>query len=90
MRRRDVLKSAAASSLALATPNLAFGQAAAKTLKFVPHADPVSLDPVWTTADVTRNYSLAVYDTLYGLDAKLQPQMQMLVGESDSWTIDYK
>ncbi|MCX7381475.1 MAG: ABC transporter substrate-binding protein [Alphaproteobacteria bacterium] len=81
MRRRDVLKSTAAASFALATPNLAFGQGAAKTLKFVPHADPASLDPVWTTADITRNYSLAVYDTLYGLDAQLQPQMQMVGGE---------
>ncbi len=81
MRRRDVLKSAMAASATLAAPNLAFGQAAAKTLKFVPHADPASLDPVWTTADITRNYSLAVFDTLYGLDATLQPRLQMLAGE---------
>ncbi len=81
MRRRDVLKSTAAASFALAAPNLAFGQGAAKTLKFVPHADPASLDPVWTTADITRNYSLAVFDTLYGLDAQLQPKLQMLAGE---------
>lgn len=81
MRRRDVLKTVVAGSAALAAPNIAFGQGAAKTLKFAPHADPASLDPVWTTADITRNYSLAVFDTLYGLDAKLQPQLQMLAGE---------
>ena len=80
MRRRDVLKSTLAGATALAAPNLAFGQAA-KTLKFVPHADAASLDPVWTTADITRNYSLAVFDTLYGLDAQLNPQPQMLAGE---------
>ena len=27
---------------------------------------------MWTTADITRNFSLAVYDTLYGYDAELQ------------------
>ena len=47
---------------------------------FVPHADLASIDPVWTTADITRNYSLAVFDTLYGYDAKFQVQPQMVEG----------
>ena len=70
MRRRDVLKTVLAGSAALAAPSVARAQGA-KVLRFVPHADPSSLDPVWTTADVTRNVSLAVYDTLYGVDLSL-------------------
>ncbi len=52
-----------------------------KTVNFVPHADLVSIDPVWTTADITRNYSLAVFDTLYGYDAQFQVQPQMVEGQ---------
>ena len=71
MRRRDVLKSALAGATALAAPRIVQAEGA-KTIKFMPHADLASLDPVWTTADITRNYSLAVYDTLYGYDAEVQ------------------
>ncbi len=88
MKRRTLLATGAAL---LAAPHIARAQAA-KPLKFVPHADPASLDPVWTTADITRNVSLAVFDTLYGTDAKLQSQLQMLAGdkvENDGklWTL---
>lgn len=79
MKRRTMLRSAAAVSVALAAPRL--GRAAgANTVNFVPHADLASLDPVWTTADITRNYSLAVFDTLYGYDAQFQVQPQMVEG----------
>jgi len=63
MRRRDFLKSSFVGAVALAAPRIVRGEAQ-KTITFVPHADLSSLDPVWTTADVTRNFSLAVYDTL--------------------------
>src|SRR5208337_3261749 len=66
MQRRDVLKSALAGATALAAPRIA--KAAPSVLKFIPQADLASLDPVWTTADVTRNHSYLVYDGLYGLD----------------------
>ena len=78
MKRRHVLKSAAAS-VALAAPRVVRAEAP-KTVTFVPHADLASLDPVWTTADITRNYSLAVFDTLYGYDAQFQVQPQMVEG----------
>ena len=39
---------------ALATPSLARG-ATARTLRFVPQANLTSLDPVWTTAAVSRD-----------------------------------
>jgi peptide/nickel transport system substrate-binding protein len=79
MKRRDVLKSALAGATVLAAPRIAAAQGA-KTVIFIPHADLASVDPVWTTADITRNFSLAVYDTLYGFDAEFKPQPQMAAG----------
>jgi peptide/nickel transport system substrate-binding protein len=79
MRRRDILKTAIAGTAALAAPSVGRAQGA-KHLRFVPHADPASLDPVWTTADVTRNVSLTVFDTLYGVDKSGNPHPQMLAG----------
>jgi peptide/nickel transport system substrate-binding protein len=79
MRRRDLLKSAAAGAAVLAAPGILRAEGA-KTITFVPHADLASLDPVWTTADITRNYSLAVFDTLYGFDAEFRVQPQMVEG----------
>ena len=83
MQRRDILKSALAGAAALAAPNLALAQGK-NVLRFVPQSDLASLDPVWTTADVTCNYSLAVFDTLFGLDAQFNPQPQMLAGFTTS------
>ena len=79
MKRRHVLKAAAAASAALAAPRIARADGP-KTVNFAPQADLASLDPVWTTADVTRNYSLAIFDTLYGYDAAFQVQPQMVEG----------
>ena len=48
-----------------------------KTIKFVPEADLRILDPIWTTAYITRNHGYMVYDVLFATDAdfKVQPQM---------------
>jgi hypothetical protein len=48
-----------------------------KVFRFVPHANLAVLDPIWTTAYVTRNHAYMVYDTLFSEDAKgdIQPQM---------------
>ena len=90
MQRRTFLAGAAA---ALATP-LACPAVAAntKTLSFVPQANLTSLDPVWTTATVTRNFSLMVYETLYGRDEKFNPQPLMVEGhviddDGKRWTM---
>lgn len=81
-RRRTLLKRrtllATATSL-LARPALAQGPAA-NTLRFVPQANLTSPDPVWTTANVTRNHAYLVWDTLYGLNTDLQPSPQMCAG----------
>jgi peptide/nickel transport system substrate-binding protein len=79
MNRRKLLQSTAAIAAGLAAPNVARADAS-RTVNFVPHADLASLDPVWTTADITRNYSLAVFDTLYGYDAQFNVQPQMVAG----------
>ncbi len=81
MKRRTVLKSALASTAALAAPRVVSAQKAAKIVTFAPHADLASLDPVWTTADITRNYSLAVFDTLYALNSSYMVQPQMVAGD---------
>ncbi|MBO0711280.1 MAG: ABC transporter substrate-binding protein [Acetobacteraceae bacterium] len=78
MSRRTLLTSAVAS---LAAPAITLGDER-RTIRFMPHADLASLDPVWTTADITRNFSLAVYDTLYGFDADFRPQPQMAEGHA--------
>ena len=81
MRRRSFLKSTLAGAGALALPQVGRTEAQ-KTITFVPHADLASLDPVWTTADITRNFALAVYDTLYGYDAEFNAQPQMVEGHA--------
>jgi peptide/nickel transport system substrate-binding protein len=81
MKRRDVLKSALAGATALAAPRIVQAEGS-KTIAFTPHADLASLDPVWTTADITRNFSLAVYDTLYGYGAEFNVQPQMVEGHA--------
>ena len=78
MDRRSFLKSslsagALAASGGLAAPAIAQG-AAARTLKFVPQANLANFDPIWGTQYVVRNASVLVWDTLYGLDDKLEPQ----------------
>src|SRR3954447_23099516 len=52
--------------------------AQSKTLKFIPEADLRSLDPIWTTAYITRNHGYMVYDVLLAIDEKFQIQPQML------------
>ena len=74
--------------LAIGLLGLALGFAPATgiaetTLRFIPQAALRSLDPVWTTAYVTRNFGYLVYDTLFALDRDFKPQPQMV----DKWTV---
>ena len=56
---------------------LALPATAQTTLRMVPHADIKILDPIWTTALITRNFGYMVFDVLFAKDAdlKIQPQM---------------
>lgn len=83
MNRRQFLQTSLAAGAAAAAPNLVRAERAT-TITFVPHADLASVDPVWTTADITRNFSLAVYDTLYGYDAGFKVRPQMVKGHTVS------
>src|SRR5258706_12907227 len=88
MKRRTLLKAAAAAGTLAATerlsaPALAQG-AAARALRFVPQANLANFDPIWGTQYVVRNASALVWDTLYGVDSKLVPQRQMVEAEQDS------
>lgn len=48
------------------------------TLKVVMHSDLKIVDPIWTTAYISRNYGYMVYDTLFAMDEELNVQPQMV------------
>ncbi len=76
-RRRGAVLGAALGAMLL-------GSAQAETvLKIVPQADLKNIDPIWTTAAITANHGYMVYDVLFALDEKLEPQPQMV----DSYTV---
>jgi len=49
-----------------------------KVLKLVPQADLRILDPITTTAYITRNHGYMIYDTLFATDARFHVQPQMV------------
>src|ERR1700684_49032 len=91
MRRRGFLQTAGFGALAAtggpAAPHIARA-AVAKVLRFVPQANLANLDPIWTTQYVVRNGSLLIWDMLYGVNDKLEPQPQMV--ESHEVSPDFK
>ncbi len=56
----------------------ASAQSSPKTLRFIAQSDLRVIDPVWTTAVITRNHGYLVYDTLFGIDRNFVPQPQMV------------
>ncbi len=54
-----------------------------KVLRVVPHSNLAILDPIWTTAYMSRNHGYMIYDTLFGTDEKNQVKPQMV----DTWTV---
>src|SRR6266567_6798869 len=63
--------------VAVLCPSPAWAQGQ-KVLKFIPQADLRILDPITTTAYITRNHGYMIYDTLFATDAKFQVQPQMV------------
>ena len=63
-----------AAAAVFAAPQTASAQV---TLKAVMHSDVKIVDPIWTTAYITRNHGYMIYDTLFATDAngRIQPQM---------------
>ena len=79
MQRRSFLAGAAATLPA----SRAFAQTGkASVLRYVPQADLTVIDPVMTTAYITRYHATMVWDQLYGIDSNLQPQPQMVDGHT--------
>ena len=90
LRRRVAL--AASIGLAAAMAAASVPAAAQTTLRMVSHADIKILDPIWTTALITRNHGYMIYDVLFAKDADLKTQPQMAekytVSEDKlTWTI---
>ena len=68
---------AALGAVALVLPgaNAVFAET---TLRVVMHSDLKILDPIWTTAYISRNHGYMIYDTLLAMNAQQEPQPQML------------
>src|SRR5882724_183142 len=76
--RRQLIGGAAATAgaVTLNSPSV-HAQKGRQTLRFIAEADLKILDPIWTTAYITRNHGYLVYDTLFGTDEqqRIKPQM---------------
>src|SRR5947199_5425585 len=84
-RRRFVQGSLAATALS-GLPRISTAQPSrAKTIRAVMQGDLRSLDPIWTTANITAYHGAMIYDTLFALDGeqRTQPQMVGKFGVSD-------
>ena len=83
MSPSSLFKRAAAAFLVGAALTAAAPVFAQQTvLRIVPHSNLAVLDPIWTTAYMSRNHGYMIYDTLFGTDEKgaIKPQMV------ESWT----
>ena len=79
-KRRTFAAALTAAALSFAPQQLSFTQqavAADKTITAVMHSDLRVIDPILTTAYITRDHGYMVYDTLVATDSnfKIQPQM---------------
>ena len=92
MKRRDFLSATAGVAAGgLAMPRLSLAQDA-RVLRFVPQANLSSLDAIAGTQYVVRNAAMMVWDTLYGVNDRLEPRPQMAEGATASedgltWTV---
>ena len=78
--RRALARAALAAAFCAAALLPGMRQAAAETLmRVVMHSDLKILDPIWTTAYISRNHGYMIYDTLLGMNAQQEPQGTPLV-----------
>lgn len=78
-RTKQLLFGTALSGLLMIAGNPVMAQT---TLRLAPTADLKTLDPLFTTAYITRNHGYMVFDTLFSQDSKGEIQPQMV----ESWT----
>src|SRR5207247_9391868 len=81
-RRHFIAGAAAVAATASVGLPAVYAQKRGGTMRFVPHADLKVLDPIWTTAYITRNHCYLIYDTLFGTDQNLQNKPQVV----DKWS----
>jgi len=81
--KRAAVSLAAVAAVIAVNGVVAPDAAAQSVLKFKAHADLKNIDPIWTTAYITRNHGYMVYDTLFALDANFEAQPQM----ADSYSV---
>ncbi|MBY3298895.1 ABC transporter substrate-binding protein [Rhizobium laguerreae] len=74
--RRTLMQSALAAGAALAVPSILRAQDK-QAIRMI-MGDIQIFDPVFTTSQNTFNHAMAVYDSLFALDANLVPQPQMV------------
>jgi len=85
MTRREFAAGAGAATIAVSgLGRRAWAASDATTLRFIAQSDLRVLDPIWTTAYVTRNHGYMVFDTLFAIDSKFQPHPQMVADHSIS------
>jgi len=78
LSRRKFLIGAGAAVGVLRGAPFVHAQKRGGTIRIIPIADLKVLDPIWTTAYVTRDHAYLVYDTLFASDASLQIKPQMV------------
>ena len=72
---------------------IASGASAEKVLRVNMHSDLKIVDPIWTTAYMSRNYGYMVYDTLFAMNSKGEVEPQMVdthTVAADGLSIDFK
>lgn len=77
MRRRGAMTAALLAGAACLAPLPALAQDDEVTLTAVMHSGLRVLDPVITTAHITRNHGYMIYDVLAAADENFEPQPQM-------------
>jgi peptide/nickel transport system substrate-binding protein len=80
LTRRAALSLGGGALLAPQLGRPALAQNDARVLRFVPHTNLTSLDPLWSSALVSYCAASMIWDRLYGLDASLTPRPQMVAG----------
>jgi len=77
--RRQIIGAAATTAAAAAFGAPAVhAQKGRRVLRFAAQSNLSVVDPIWTTAYITRNHGYLVYDTLFGTDESLQIKPQMV------------
>ncbi len=77
LRRSVISATAITLTMGLSLGAVATSAQAESVLTVNMHSDLKIVDPIWTTAYMSRNYGYMVYDTLYGMNSKgeIKPQM---------------